>query len=145
MSVGQQPNPRPQDQLTTQFTQNANSALVSIHKTKQNIAMVVTKNLPTFYYDPNLAANAYEQVRAADLSATSNGDRQTSTLLASYFAKVRGWAQKYKADRESMNATTTVGEDFLDNDPDWQAIETCEKALNALLVSRAYSDVSSCR
>lgn len=134
-----------QDRLSTAFLQEATSALIGIRQSKQNIADVVTKNLPNGYYNPNLAAQAYDQVRQAQIAAKTNGDQQAATLLNSYFMKVKSWAEKYKAARQSMDATTTMGQDFLAQDPQWQAIESCEKGLNTMLMNRVYSDVASCQ
>ena len=142
---GQDAAPGAGSMLSSQFTQSATSALVGIHQAKQNIATVLTKNLPNAYYNPDLAARAYEQVRTAQVGATTDGDKDAALLLNSYFMKVKNWADKYKEARRSMNATRTMGEDFLREDTDWQAIETCEKALNNVLIHRAYNDVPSCR
>jgi hypothetical protein len=131
--------------LSRQFSQSATAALVSIHRAKENIATVVSKNLPGGYYNPNLAAQAYEQVRAAQLSANSNGDQQAATLLSSYFTKVRTWAEGHKLDRQSLNATRTMGENAMSQDQDWQAIDSCEQALNAMLISGQYSSIPSCQ
>jgi hypothetical protein len=144
-ALGQDASTNAQDKLSRQFTQSATSAMVSLHQVKQNIATVLEKNLPGGYYDPNLAARAYENVRTAQTDATTNGDQQTATLLDAYFTKVKTWAEKYKAARQSMNATRTMGEDFLTDDPEWQAINTCEKALNTLLTQGVYHEIRSCQ
>ena len=135
----------PQTGLSKEFLQPATSALISIHQAKQNIANVISKNLPIGYYDPSLAAQAYDQVRQSQIAATTNGDHQAATLLNSYFAKVKAWADQYKADRESMNASRTMGEDFLSDDTVWQAIQACEKGFNEMLASRAYKDIAECK
>jgi hypothetical protein len=44
------------DRLSTAFTQSATSALIAIPQSRQNIATVVEGNLPTGYYNPDLAA-----------------------------------------------------------------------------------------
>lgn len=144
-SAGQSSSSDSQDRLSTAFTQAATSAVIGIHQSKQNIANVVNKNLPSGYYNPNLAAQAYEQVRQAQIVAKTNGDQQAATLLNSYFTKVKSWAEKYKSDRQSMNATNTMGQDVLGQDPEWQAIESCEKGLNTMLTNRVYSDIASCQ
>ena len=134
-----------QDRLSAAFTGPATSALISIHQAKQNIANVVTKNLPLGYYDPKLAAQAYEQVRQSQIAATTNGDQQAATLLNSYFTKVKKWAEGYKAARQSMDATNTIaGPDMLADDSAWQAIESCEKDFNTMLLNRVYDEIASC-
>jgi hypothetical protein len=133
-----------QDKLSRQFTQSATSAMVSIHQVKQNVARILESNLPSGYYDPQLSAKAYEDFRAAETNATTHGDQQTATLLSSYFTKVKSWVEKYKEQRKDMDATRTMGEDFLNDDPDWHAINTCEKELNSLLTSGSYSEIGSC-
>lgn len=134
-----------QSRLSAAFTGSATSALIAIHQAKQNIANVVTKNLPLGYYDPKLAAQAYDQVRQSQIAAKTNGDQQAATLLNSYFTKVRTWAEGYKAARQSMNATDTMGgSEMLAQDSDWQAIESCEKAFNTMLVNRIYTELSAC-
>ena len=131
--------------LSKEFTQSAISAMVSIHQVKDNIATVVAKNLPNGYYDPSLAAQAYEKLRIAETSTSTYGDQQTATLLTSYFTKVKNWAEKYKADRQSLNATRTMSHDVLGQDSDWHSIDACEKALNRLLTDRTYIPVRSCQ
>jgi hypothetical protein len=44
-----------------------------------------------------------------------------------------------------MNATNTMGENLLAQDPGWHAIESCEKALNAMLLNRVYNNIGSCQ
>jgi hypothetical protein len=134
-----------QEKLSKEFVQPATSALIAIHTSKQNIADVVSKNLPNGFYDPNLAAKAYDQVRQSEIAAHTSGDQKAATLLNSYFTKVKAWADKYKEARQNMNATNTMGEDFLNQDSDWQAIQSCEKAFNTMLTSRAFHDIDSCR
>jgi hypothetical protein len=133
------------DQLSGKFVQSATVALVSIRDVKQNIATVLSKNLPSGYYDPKLGTDAYEKVRLADVSATTNGDQQAAKLLDTYFAKVKTWAESYKTDRANMNANRTMGEDFLSDDSVYQAIQACEKAYNTMLVNRSYLEIAECR
>lgn len=142
---GQDSDANTGDKLSRQFTQSATSAMVSIHQLKQSIATVVSKNLPGGYYNPDLGAQAYEKVRTAQDDATTSGDRQAATLLNSYFMKVKGWGEKYKADRQSMVATNTVRQDMLSQDSDWLTIQACEKALNTLLIDRVYNNISLCQ
>lgn len=130
--------------LSKQFTQSAITAMASIHQVKESIATVVAKNLPGAYYNPRLGSQADLDVRSAQLQATTSADQEAATLLNSYFNKVRNWGLKYKSARESMNGTQTIDEKFLENDSEWQAIETCEKGLNAVLTARTYSNVPSC-
>jgi len=132
------------DKLSRQFTHSATSAMVSIHQVKQSAARILESNLPSGYYDPRLSAKAYEDLRAAETNATTTGDHQTATLLNSYFTKVKSWLEKYKEQRKDMNATRTMGEDFLADDPDWHAINTCEKALNSVLTNGSYAEIRSC-
>jgi len=119
--------------------------MVSIHEVKQSIANVVAKNLPNAYYNPNLGSKAYLDVRTAQLQASTPDDQQTAAMLNSYFNKVKNWALEHKSARESMNGTDTTRENYLENDPQWQAIDACEKGLNAVLSARSYSDVASCQ
>jgi hypothetical protein len=132
--------------LSKAFTQSATTALIAIHQSKQNIADVVTRNLPSGYYNPNLAAQAYDQVRRSQIAASTDDDQQAATLLNSYFTKVKTWAEQYKTARQSMNATNTMGgQDMLAQDSTWQAIESCEKAFNTMLINRVYNDIPSCQ
>ena len=144
-SSGLAESPDSLDRLSTAFTQSATSALIAIYQSKQNIATVVKRNLPSAYYNPELAVRAYGQVRQSEIAATTNGDQQAAALLNSYFTKVKRWGDKYEAARQAMNATNTIGEDPLANDSDWQAIESCEKAFNTMLLKRVYNDIASCQ
>jgi hypothetical protein len=144
-AFGQDSVANTEDKLSRQFTQSATSAMVSIHQVKQSISTILTKNLPSGYYDPALGAQAYEKVRTAQVDATTNGDQQAAILLNSYFTKLKDWAEKHKSDRQSMNATNTMGQDWLSQDSDWQTIEACEKALNTVLIDRVYKNIPSCQ
>jgi hypothetical protein len=124
-----------QEGLSKAFTQSATTAL---------IAILVSKNQPIGYYNPNLAAQAYDQVRQSQIAASTGGDQQAATLLNAYFMKVKTWAEQYKAARESMNATNTMGENMLAQDSGWQAIESCEKSFNTMLINRVYNDIPAC-
>jgi hypothetical protein len=130
--------------LSAAFTKPATSALIAIHQAKQNIANVVSKNLPLGYYNPDLAAQAYDQVRQSQIAATTNGDQQAAALLGKYFTKVKTWGEQYKVARQDMDATNTMGENMLAQDSGWQAIESCEKAFNTMLVNRVYNEIASC-
>jgi hypothetical protein len=140
----QSPSSDHQNGLSAAFTRPATSALIAIHQTKQNIANVVSKNLPLGYYNPDLAAQAYDQVRQSQIAATTNGDQKAATLLGKYFTKVKTWAEQYKVARQSLDATNTMGENMLAQDSGWQAIESCEKAFNTMLVNRVYNEIASC-
>jgi hypothetical protein len=140
----QSPSSDHQNGLSAAFTKPATSALIAIHQAKQNIANVVSKNLPLGYYNPDLAAQAYDQVRQSQMAATTNGDQQAAALLGKYFTKVKTWAEQYKVARQSLNATKTMGENMLAHDSGWQAIESCEKAFNTMLVNRVYHEIASC-
>ncbi len=141
----QSPSPASPDNLSAGFTKSATTALIAIHQSKQNIANVVTRNLPIGYYRPDLAAQAYDQVRQSQLDAITSGDQQAATLLNSYFTKVKTWAEQYKAARQSMDATDTMGENMLAQDSGWQEIESCEKQFNKMLINRVYNGIGSCQ
>lgn len=141
----QDANANSHDMLSRQFTKSATTAMVSIHELKESIANVISKNLPNGSYNPTLAARAYQGLRAAELDATSEGDNKTVPLLDFYFTKVRTWGNKYSTERRSLNATDTMGENVLDNDSDWIAIQACEKSLNSLLRDRKYNYIHLCK
>lgn len=146
----QQPSAQPQssesaNHLSPAFLRSATSALVAIHECKQNVARVVSKNLPRGFYDPNLAARAFGQVEQTKIDASTDGDHQAATLLNSYVTKVKTWAERHKADRDAMNASRTMGEDPLAQDSDWQAIESCENGLKTMLSHRVFDEIAGCR
>src|SRR4051794_5201858 len=95
-AVGQQSSASEQHKLSRQFTQSATSTMVSLHNVKQNAARILERNLPSGYYDHQLSAQAYENLRAAETNASTQGDQQTAGLLNSYFTKVKSWLEKYK-------------------------------------------------
>jgi hypothetical protein len=119
--------------------------MVSIHQLKQSFATLVTKNLPIGYYSPNVGAQTYEKVRMAQVNTTTDGDQQAAVVLNSYFMKVKRWTEKYKADRQSMDATKTMNQDFLSQDADWLTIQACESALNIMLADRSYNNIPLCQ
>ena len=135
----------PQQKLSRGFMDAATSALVSIHSVKQNILNIVQNNLPSGYYDPKLATTAYEQMRQAQIAATTHGDQEAGALLGTYFQQVKSWAEKYKDARQNMDATHTMNRDNIAEDSQLQSIDACEKGLNSMIVSRVYTNVGSCQ
>lgn len=135
----------PQQKLSKGFMDAATSALVSIHSVKQNILNIVVNNLPSGYYDPKLGTAAYQQVRQAQIAASTNGDQQAATLLGNYFQQVKTWAEGYKEARQNMDATNTMNKNDITQDPQLQSLDACEKGLNSMLVSGSYSPVDSCQ
>jgi hypothetical protein len=133
--------------LSKGFMDAATRALVSIHSVKQSVLNIVENNLPTGsgYFDPKLGTTAYEQLRQAQIAATTSGDQQASTLLGNYFQQVKAWADKYKEARQSMDATNTMNRSDITEDPQLQGLDACEKGLNSMLISGVYSDVDSCQ
>jgi hypothetical protein len=119
--------------------------MVSIHSVKQNILNIVQNNLPSGYYDPKLATTAYDQMRQAQIAATTNGDQQAAALLGTYFQQVKSWADKYKEARKDMDATDTMNRNDITQDPQLQSLDACEKGLNSMLVSGVYTNVDSCQ
>jgi hypothetical protein len=134
-----------QQRLSRGFAGAATSAMVSIHSVKQNILNIVQNNLPSGYYDPKLATTAYDQMRQAQIAATTNGDQQASALLGTYFQQVKSWADKYKEARKDMDATDTMNRNDITQDPQLQSLDACEKGLNSMLVSGVYTNVDSCQ
>jgi len=138
-------DPDPQQTLSNGFMSAATSAMVSIHSVKQNILNIVQNNLPSGYYDPKLATAAYDQMRQAQIAAKTNGDQQAAALLGTYFQQVKSWAEKYKDARKDMDATNTMNRNDIMEDPQLQSLDSCEKGLNSMLVSRVYTNVDSCQ
>jgi hypothetical protein len=131
--------------LSREYAEQATSALASIHTWKGNMVDVIARHLPSGYYDRNLGVRAYESTSQSQIKAKTDGDHQAASLFDSYFKKVQAWGEKHKAARQTMDASGTMGENDVSDDPDLQTIDACEKALNAMLKKGVSGDAPSCQ
>jgi hypothetical protein len=132
--------------LSRDFVLSATGALARLHSVKQNMVEVNSSRMPGVEYNKDLAVQAYEKIREAQVNAKSSGDQSTADMLTSYAKRLQGWGEQYRSARESMDASKTMGEDEVRNDPDLQTMDECERGLAAALKRGSYTEeIRSCR
>jgi hypothetical protein len=133
--------------LSPTFSQAAMGALADIYRWRENAQAAaksdVTPNLPP----PGrpMKSLAYEHLRQAQMSATTQGDQQAGDMLQKHFSDVDAWVGKLIEARKNMDATNAVDPNSVDQDPDLVRITTCEKAFNAMLEKGTFAPIAECQ
>jgi hypothetical protein len=83
-------------------------------------------------------------VTQATVAASTDSDRNALQLLNNQFANLANWASDVVAERHALNGARTVDPNGLQNDRVLAKISDCGRFLNAMLVSGAFIDNSSC-
>lgn len=92
-----------------------------------------------------LKITARESVSQARLHATTEADHQASVALESLLGKMTAWTDRLIAARTRLDATHAMNPDAVDNDDEFQAINSCGQALHSSLLQGTFSDAPQCR
>lgn len=131
--------------LSQEFTNAALGELAQMREWKGAIETMIAMQIPvTGTYLQDYHARAEEGLRFASVAATTPSDHSAYQLLQSGFNTLANWADSAVANRQALNATRTLGENVLKNDPVLEKISNCGKFLSSMLVSGNYSDSPSC-
>jgi hypothetical protein len=88
---------------------------------------------------------AAEGLRLATVHASSRPDRDALQLLTNHFNQVDHWKTKLVDGRRSMStANYSITPDFLDTDPEYQKIVTCDQSLATILSTGQFQPSDSC-
>jgi hypothetical protein len=135
------------DKLSPAFSQAAMGALADIYRWRENAQSAaksdVAPNLPPA--GRPMKSLAYEHLRQAQMSATTQGDQQAGDMLQKHFSDVDAWVSKLIEARKNMDATNAVDPNSVDQDPDLVRIKTCEKAFNAMLGKGTFAPIAECQ
>src|SRR5207244_2629726 len=88
---------------------------------------------------------ADKSLRIAAVSASTQADKSALQLLQSEFSKMAQWDNAATQDRRSFNGARAVDPNALANDPLFTRITECDRFLNAMISSGAFSDNGICR
>jgi hypothetical protein len=132
------------DQLSPSFSRAAMSSLAQIYRWKERTRNDAKATVPSPVLHDYLKTGAYESVRQAQLSSSTDGDKRAGEALLSAYSQVDAWSSKLAESRKNLDATNRVNPDAVDKDEDLLKINDCVKGLNAMLGSGTYTDVPSC-
>jgi hypothetical protein len=133
------------DHLSPAFSQAAMSALANIHLWKEKARNDARTGIPNAQYGPVLRTKAYGSVRQAQFVAKTTGDHSADVALEKHFSNVKAWVDGLVQARKNLNATQSLDPDSVDENPDLQKINECEKAFNAMLGVGTYADMAACQ
>jgi hypothetical protein len=144
--LGGQAGDNSSDKLSPAFSQAAVGALADIYRWKESARAAAKSDVvPDLNPARPLKTSAYEHVRRAQISATTQGDQQAATMLEKNFSDVNAWVDKLIDARKNMDATNVVEPGSVDQDPDLVRINTCEKAFNAMLGNGTFAPIAECQ
>jgi hypothetical protein len=88
---------------------------------------------------------AADQLRIANVDATSESDQEALRLLTNHFNLVNNWSNKLIAERKSMDtAKYSITPNALANDETYQKITSCSKFLASMLPSGQFHEDRAC-
>ena len=92
----------------------------------------------------NAEGQAVAAVTQAQIAASTDADRSAFTFLNNGFSQLQSWANGAIADRKAMNATRSISENALQNDPALAKLSRCGRFFNEMIASGTFADDQSC-
>jgi len=137
--------PRPAPGLSTDFKRAAISELAEMREWRGAVGAMITYGLAA----GSATAQDYhaiceEGMSQATVVAVTEADRSALQLMKNEFDSLTAWANQILAERKALNGSRTVDPNALQNDAALAKITACGRFLNAMIVSGAYADDSSC-
>src|SRR6267143_6531301 len=136
---------QPPQGLSRDFASAAIAELAEMREMRGAIRAMITYGLAV---SNNWAQDDQGRVmtglRQAEVAATTEDDQHALQLLENEAGKLTSWADSVFAARQVLNGAATVDPNALQNDPALAKIRSCGQFLNAMLVSGAFADDSSC-
>ena len=139
------PSAQPPQGLSRDFASAAIAALAEMREMRGAIRAMITYGLAfsdTWAQDDQ--GRVMTGLRQAEVAATTEDDQHALQLLENEAGKLTSWADSVFAARQVLNGAATVDPNALQNDPALAKIRSCGQFLNAMLVSGAFADDSSC-
>jgi hypothetical protein len=131
--------------LSRDFAAAAIAELAEMREWRGAIGVMITYGLAV---SDTWAREYRDRVQAglqqAEVAAFTETDQNALQLLQNEANKLASWANSVFAARRALNGATTVDPNALQNDPALGKIRSCGQFLNAMLVSGAFADDSSC-
>jgi hypothetical protein len=133
------------ESISSDFQRAAIPVLGDMREWTGAISTLITTSFPVAGRWPQ---DYHDRVEAdlmqASIAASSNADHQALQLLQNEAAAVGAWADKVVADRNTLNADTTVDPNALQNDRVLAKISQCGRFLGGMIVRGTFADDSSC-
>jgi hypothetical protein len=138
------PPQNPQD-LSKPFAVNAIAEVAEMREWRAATATMINYGLAVSgAWAQNYHDGAQNGLKQVELAASTDADRDALQLLRDQFDNLSAWTNDVFAARQNLNAAKTIDPNALSNDPTLAKITKCSHALEAMLISGAFSDDGSC-
>lgn len=146
-SAPEPPQQPPSSAMSVDFMSAASQALSILSEWRSYMAYGITKGIPGDGSRMVLIQNkATEALRLAQVTASTDADRNAYELLRTDFDDVDQWYKTLVEGRKNLNtANYSMSEDPLKNDLRYQKIVRCSDFLGSMIRSGTFSDDGSCR
>ena len=133
------------DQMSRGFMATAIGELAAMREWRGVITVVIQYGIPVSGTWPQ---DYQDRVQAGlnqvNIAASNGADRDAAGLMQSEFSNLESWASGIISARQSLNGTTSLNANALQNDSALKKITACGDFLNGMIVSGTYSDDPSC-
>jgi hypothetical protein len=131
--------------LSKDFAKAAIAELAEMREWRGAIGTMITYGLAVSgTWAQEYHARTEEGLRQAMEAASTEADRNALQLVRNEYDKLAGWASAVFAERQALNGARTMDPNATQNDVALAKITSCGRFLNAMLVSGAFADDSSC-
>jgi hypothetical protein len=135
----------PTGRLSPEFQRAAINALTQAREYKGVVVGVLQMGAPvTGTWLQTDEGQAISAVAQAQIAASTDGDRNALVLLQNGFSQLQDWANGALAERKAMNATRSISENALQNDPALAKLANCGKSFGRMIASGTFADDQSC-
>jgi len=136
----------PAGHLSTDFQRTAIAALSEMREYKGVMEGVVQSGTPVGgHWIQHYETEAQAAMAQTAAAASSESDHQALASLQNGWGQLQSWAHGIVAERKAMNATRSMSENALANDPVLAKLTECGGALSQMVTSGSFSEVASCR
>jgi hypothetical protein len=131
--------------LSHEFQRAAINALSAAREYRGVVVGVLQAGAPiTGTWLQNDEGQAVAAVTQAQIAASTDGDLNAFALLQKGFAQLQTWANAAIADRKAMNATRSLSENALQNDPTLAKLALCGRSFAQMIASGTFADEEAC-
>jgi len=136
----------PVGHLSADFQRTAITALSEMREYKGVMEGVVQSGTPVGgHWIQKYETQAQAAMAQTAAAASSESDHRTLALLQNGWGQLQSWAHRIVAERKAMNATRSMSENALANDPALAKLTECGGALSQVVTSGTFSEPASCR
>jgi hypothetical protein len=138
--------PEAPSHLSADFQRTAIAALSEMREYKGVLEGVVQQGTPvTGHWIQNYETEAQAALAQTAAAASTEGDHRVLPLLQNGWGQLQSWAHTIVAERKAMNATRSISENALANDPALTKVAECGGVLSQMVTSGTFTEVPSCR